>query len=205
MIVKDVEQGSDEWKEIRRPLLTASVFKEVITFDGVRKKWKRTSGKAFLDNFADPDPLNEFGGNSSTEHGNEMEPQAVTCYELMKNVQCEQAGFIVHDSGLIGCSPDRLVGEDGGLEIKCPIKRHIHTGRLRTRQIDKTDKPQVYGSLYLTGRKWWDYMSYYKGRKPFVKRTTIEDPDYQAFAEVFEDIYLEFFRDVDELRQLIFG
>jgi hypothetical protein len=61
---------------------------------------------------------------------------------------------------MIGCSPDRVIGDDGLLEIKCPAPQ-THVGYMLTRTVDKDYFPQVQGQLLITERNWVDVQSYH--------------------------------------------
>ena len=53
---------------------------------------------------------------------------------------------------------------------------------LRTGDISKKHEAQIQFSLWVTGREWWDYMSYCENMPPFYKRFY---PDVEMF-EKFE-------------------
>ena len=82
-------------------------------------------------------------------------------------------------TGWPGCSPDALVGDAGGLELKCPSPGNhliwwLH-GRA-TGEIPKKHMPQVQFSLWVTGRKWWDWMSSTRILPPFLARVAPDPP-----------------------------
>ena len=55
---------------------------------------------------------------------------ACAAYELAFDIMLDKVGFAVHPSlEFSGASPDRLIGEDGVLEVKCP-KTTTHIGWL---------------------------------------------------------------------------
>jgi len=108
------------------------------------------------------------------EKGTENEPQARKLYEALFDVQAEQVGFITPDEDneffeWIGVSPDSLIGEDGGLEIKCPLRKTL-LGYIKKNVLPSTYRHQVQSSLFISGRKWWDFMAYCEGMKPFIIR-----------------------------------
>jgi hypothetical protein len=72
------------------------------------------------------EPMESYS-NVHMERGKEQEAEAREAYELMRDVDCQQVGFIVN--GDKGCSPDSLIGSDGGLEIKTALP-HIQVERL---------------------------------------------------------------------------
>lgn len=97
--------------------------------------------------------------------GHEFEPAARAAYEDRMGVNVELCGFIEY-SPSFGGSPDGLVGEDGGIEIKCPYStaNHARNLLLRTPADFKALHPEYYaqiqGNLLITGRKWFDFISY---------------------------------------------
>jgi exodeoxyribonuclease (lambda-induced) len=100
-----------------------------------------------------------------TRWGHELEPVAREAYEKAMDVEVELCGFIEH-SPSFGGSPDGLVGEDGGIEIKCPYNSATHARYLLMQSPAdlKALKPEYYaqiqGNLLVTGRKWFDFVSY---------------------------------------------
>ena len=82
----------------------------------------------------------------------------------------QRVGFILTDDGRVGCSPDGLVGEDGGLELKCPSPAKHVSYLLDEQELVDEYTHQVQGCLYVTGRAWWDLMSYYPGMEPVIVR-----------------------------------
>ena len=100
-----------------------------------------------------------------TRWGHELEPVAREAYEKAMGVEVELCGFIEY-SPSFGGSPDGLVGEDGGIEIKGPYSSAVHARYLLMRSPAdlKALKPEYYaqiqGNLLVTGRKWFDFVSF---------------------------------------------
>jgi len=63
------------------------------------------------------------------ERGTALEAEGVAYYELTTDLEAAPCGFALTDDGLAGASPDRLVGLDGLLEVKCPAAA-THVGYL---------------------------------------------------------------------------
>lgn len=96
----------------------------------------------------------------ATRWGQDVEDFARQEYELTSGVQVEQVDFIDHPKfSFVGCSPDGLVRVDGGLEIKCPKDSAVHLERFLS-GVPEEYKPQIQGGLWVTGREWWDFVSY---------------------------------------------
>lgn len=172
MKVIDCEQGTPEWYAARLGVPTASEFDCIIT---PKKGELAAAHEAYIDRLLDemirPDAERGFAGNAHTERGKELEPEARRLYAFMANAQPVPIGFVLRDAEDAGCSPDSLVGEDGGLEIKCP-DGPTHVGYIRRAELPDAYKAQVHGSMVITGRKWWDFCSYCPGHKPFIVRVT---------------------------------
>lgn len=98
--------------------------------------------------------------NTDIERGNELEPLARLEYEKVTGSSVEEVGFIEYND-YVGCSPDGLVGEDGGIEIKCP--NDINYFKILLGGVSEVDTKylwQVQMNLLVTGRKWWDLVLY---------------------------------------------
>jgi hypothetical protein len=61
------------------------------------------------------------GGSRSIQHGTSNELCAIKEYEKMFNCTVDKCGFVLHENGIIGSSPDGLVGQDIVCEFKCPL------------------------------------------------------------------------------------
>jgi predicted phage-related endonuclease len=80
------------------------------------------------------------------------------------------------DDWRLGASPDGLVGDDGGIEIKCPrAKTHLRT--ILADEVPAHYMAQVQSSLLVSGRKWWDFVSFVGGMPLYVKRV-LPDPKW---------------------------
>lgn len=159
-IIENIEQGSSEWLNLRLGKVTASKFKDVIT-NGRGGKPSATSRSYMVKLVSEilrGEPL-PFFENDAMKWGTETEPQARAMYELRNDVDVKQVAFVELNE-FVGVSPDGLVGTDGLLEIKCPttetqIKRFIDGEGL-----PKDYEAQVQGQLWVTGRKWCDFVSF---------------------------------------------
>lgn len=176
MRIIDCEQHSPEWFAARMGVPTASEFGDIIT-----PKTGKLSASAdgyidrLIDEIVRPDAERGWGGNRHTERGTAFEPDARELYAFMnEEARIRTVGFVLRDDGRAGCSPDSLVDDDGGLEIKCP-DGPTHIGYLRAGTLPDKYKPQVHGSLVITKRKWWDFMSHCPGYKPLIVRVTPDD------------------------------
>lgn len=150
-----LEQGTDEWKRVRAGKLTASNAQaigsngkglETLVYETLAEKYSSSTEDAF--------------SNAHTERGKELEETALAMYELERGTPVTRVGFIERDE-YSGCSPDGLIGEDGGAEVKC--HSDVKHFAIIVDGLDAVDTKyiwQVQMSLLVTGRKWWDLICY---------------------------------------------
>ncbi len=196
MILHDVEQGSLAWFQIRCGIPTASEFSRLVT--GTGKPSTSLPGYAnelAAEKFAGK-PMSEFDGNAWMDRGKEKEAEAIAFYEFTNDVTVARVGFCTLDDGSAGCSPDGLIGEDGGLEIKClKAESHVEVVTYHKKHGVCPPKyaPQVQGSLLITGRKYWEQFFYHPDLPPLIVRTV---PD-MAFQTMLADAIREVCRQRD--------
>jgi hypothetical protein len=124
------------------------------------------------------------------QRGTELEPYARERYFYETGNSVEEVGFCLHDDYQAGASPDGLIGEDGGLEIKCPLGgtmvSYLRVGRLPSKYWQ-----QVQGCLHITGRKWWDFMAYHPDMKPLIVRVERDEAFIAALNALLIDVVKE--------------
>ena len=102
----------------------------------------------------------EGPGGFALAWGHEVEQFARDAYELETGNVVQQVGFIEHQEfPFAGASPDGLIDDDGGLELKCPRDSRIHLDRFLS-GVPSEYIPQIQGCMWVTGRQWWHFASY---------------------------------------------
>jgi len=156
-VIKNIEQGSEEWHEMRRGVITASRFKDVIAKGAgkTRNAYMMELAAETLTGESAPSFTNQY-----MEWGTQTEPQAKAMYELNNSVDVVEVAFITNDliSG-VGVSPDGLVGSDGLIEIKCP-KTTTQFETFLSGKMPSSHKAQVQGQLWISSREWCDFVSF---------------------------------------------
>lgn len=187
-IYDDIEQGSPQWLECRLGLPTASMFATVMAKgkDGgasiTRRKYLyRLAGEIMTGE------LEETYQNADMMRGNAMEDEARETYAFIHDAVICRVGFI--RNGQKGASPDSLLGEDGGLEIKTAIPS-IQIERLKRDDLPPEHRAQVQGSMWVAEREWWDFVSYWPRLPLFVKRV-YRDESYIAKLAAAVDAFNE--------------
>lgn len=190
MKVHDVEQGSPAWMKLRLGIPTSSEFDRIITPARLAPSaGQRTYRGELLAEWLLGQPL-ENGSSGWMDRGRDLEAEARKWYAFDRAVDVRQVGFVSTDDGLVGCSPDGLVGTVGGLEIKC-LSAQNHVMAMLGEADDY--KGQVQGALWLTGCEWWDLVFYNPDLPPVVKRVEPDpewreafEPEIRAFVEQIE-------------------
>lgn len=154
----DVEQNSDEWFDLRLGKATSSHFGAIMANDGktFSDTAKRYALQLALEQITGQKSEYSFS-NIHMERGNEQEPIARMLYENITFETVTNGGFF--DCGSYGDSPDGLVNDDGGIEIKCVIAP-VHFATLNRESVDPAYKWQLIGHLDCSGRDWFDFVSY---------------------------------------------
>jgi len=189
----ECEQGSETWNQLRCGVPTASDFNKIVNSKGQpstqREKYLYQLAVERITKKVEPTYQN---GNMFT--GKLRELDARNYYEFCKKVKVKQVGFCLRDKPKCGCSPDSLVSINGGLEIKCPLGT-THVQYLLDNRLAVEYIPQVQGSLFVTGRDWWDFMSHYPDMRPLIVRVK---PDKAFQAKLKRELEL-FCADLDRL------
>ena len=196
-VVRGIEQGTPQWRELRRGIVTASNFGKLLTGSTLKKSAQQREYLAqLLVDYHTPEQVPDIV-TRDMERGLEMEAEALAMYELESGQRVERVSFVYADkSCLWGCSPDGLISEDGGLEVKAPTAT-THIGyQLASAGIPPNYIPQVFGNLLCTDRDWWDFMSYCPPYAPYIMRLYAIDPTYLKWRKAFEPVLKDF---LDEL------
>jgi putative phage-type endonuclease len=179
-------QGTVEWLAARAGHCTASRFKDVLAQIKAGEAATRRNYRMQLVTERLTGLPQEGYQNAAMQWGTDTEPFAREAYEIETGDVVQQTGFLSHRIlPWVGCSPDGLLGEDGGIEIKCPHQSVIHVETLQG-GMPTEHRAQVQGSMWVTGRKRWIFCSF-DPRMPERLRLHIEevkrDDEYIAKLE----------------------
>lgn len=198
-------QRSDEWFAARCGKATASNFHKVLATVKSGEAADRRNYRAQLVCERLTGKHEPGYTNAAMQHGVENEPFALAAYIALTGVYVDEVGFIEHESLMAGASPDGLIGMDGGLEIKCPTKA-VHLDTLKTQEMPAFHRAQVQGCMWITGRKWWDFVSYHPDfpeHLQMFKCRVMRDESYIANLEAEVKAFLsEVEQDVKALERI---
>jgi hypothetical protein len=213
----DLEQNTPEWLEAKLGKASASEAREVVTRNRYGKPYE--GYYTYMIELA----VERVGGKKPrfssryTSHGHEYEPAAAEMYEQITGYEVRETGFHEHKDLMAGCSPDRLVGDDGLLQIKAPNSATLI--RYMISMLDEDDPnyglvemlglkgnewkyyfEQMQFELWITGRKWNDFGVYDPDLPPncqMVIERVPRDNDY--IEKTLEPRVREFLANVDRL------
>ena len=181
-ILPELEQGTPEWFDQRRGLVTASVVGKLITptlkvaDNDVSRGLTSTLIAERITGWTEDTPM-----TPDMWRGVEHEPYARDLYSD-HYAPVDVIGFMLRegDGWQLGYSPDGLVGDDGLIEIKCPrAKTHLRT--ILVDEVPAFYMPQLQAGLLVSGRKWIDFVSFVAGMPLYRKRVT---PDPKWFDAI---------------------
>jgi hypothetical protein len=172
----DLIQGTDEWLDQRRGIVTASVVGKLITPSTIKPASNDYSRALTAQLVAEritgwTDPVYV---SDDMLRGHEDEPRAVEKY-AEHYAPVTLSGFMVRDDWgfRIGYSPDGLVGDDGLVEVKAPrAKKHLTT--ILSGEVPPEHVAQLQCGLLVSGRSWIDFISFSGGMPMWIKRV---EPD----------------------------
>lgn len=156
MIWHDIKQNSEEWEALRRGKFTASSFSDLFMIKSTAG-YKKAIRKVVYERLTGESP--ESFKSDYMERGHEIESLAREQYEINSFNTVTDGGFF-ELTEWVGCSPDGLIDDDGLLEIKSPAY-NTFIDYLLSGQVPSEYTYQLQGQLYVTGRKWVDFVAYH--------------------------------------------
>lgn len=180
-------QGSPEWLEARKGVVTASRFKDC------RDKLKSGAPSKACLNYAMDVARERCGGmampvfaNAAMRLGSEQEAIARMEYEIVTGSIVEEVGFIATDDRKFGASVDGRIGERGLWECKTMVS----SDTLFTALVDgdiSAYKDQCLGALWLLRCEWID-LHLWCYDLPHLSRIVRIDRDEEEIQRLEDDL-----------------
>lgn len=202
-------QGTDQWHQDRAGRVTASRFKDAVSFgkpDGQGRRKPSEARTTYMRELCF-ERLASRAKHSvkakALDWGHQEEAGCHDYYELISGNMVTKSGLVIHPRyDWLGCSPDGLVGIDGGIESKCPFNEAVHV-RTWLEGMPEEHTWQVQGCMFVTGRKWWDFLSYDPRQndqyKLYVERIERDEKFIEELHAGLVQFNLELNRMVDEV------
>jgi len=187
-------QQSPQWFQCKLGIPSAGSFSKILA-KGQGKTRKTYMLKLAADIITEEH--RETYQNPHMERGNTQEDAARDEYSLITGRDVSQVGFI--KKGRIGCSPDGLVGAEGGIEVKCVIPE-VQIETVMANKIPPGHISQIQGNIWICELEWMDFASY----SPLIKNS-----NYMFIKRAYRDekiisnIEIEVVRFIQELDALV--
>ena len=197
MIYRDIEQGTDEWHQMRLGKVTASKISDVIakTKTGYGASRATYIGQLIAERLTNIPT--EFYTNAAMQWGTETEPQARAAYEFYTDSEVEQIAFADHPSiDMSGASPDGIV-ERGLVEIKCP-NTATHIEYLTSKKIPKKYINQMQWQMACLGSEWCDFVSFDPRMPEHLNKLIIRVDRDDKYIQMLEDEVKLFNQEINE-------
>lgn len=184
----DIEQNTDAWLKLKRGVLTASNICKILT----PAKLEISKSTGYLYEFCrqrlDQMPYGDFS-TRHTDRGHVEEVIALQVYEAHLG-GLKRCGFVVNSKhGYdIGCSPDALIGDEGGVQVKS-FTPNVQFGNIVEDKIEGCHMLQVQMELFVTERKWWDVVYQSSGTHQIVTRVYPDEQKQEKIKETCTDFY----------------
>ena len=170
----NVDTEIDQWRVDRLGMVTGSNFGKLVVKSKDKKSYtlsKSKTAKTLIYKIAWERLLKQ--GNISnglgrlnisskeTQHGNDYEGQAILKYQEVTGNTVDYEQKFIRKDDFIGGTPDGYIGKDGIIEVKCPWNGGNHLMSLLDKEVYNEDYVyQIQGYLWVTGRKWCDFVTY---------------------------------------------
>ena len=178
-IFHDVSQYSEAYDRLKLGIPTSSNFHKIITPQGKpSKQWREYACVLIAERLLHRKL--EFYNSPAMERGLIVEAEAADWYEFDQDVTVQRAGFITDERHRMGCSPDRLVGDEGLLEVKAPLP-HTQVEYWLSGEVSERFRPQLQGQLYVSQRSWVDILCWHDVLPKLVVRVEPDDKFIAAF------------------------
>lgn len=192
-----MKQGTEEWLRERAGHATASCFKDILAkIKSGEAATRRNYRLRLVTERLIGAPVQTYQ-NTAMQWGTEQEPHARMAYESLTGRLVEEVGFIKHPSiTWVGVSPDGLISDDGGIEIKCPYESTVHVNTLET-GMPSEHMAQIQGAMWITGRRWWEFVSFDPRMPDGLKLYSQRIARDNSYIETLEKEVLTFLAEVE--------
>jgi len=181
----NLAQYSEVYDRLKLGIPTSSHFHKIITPQGKpSKQWREYACLLIAERILQRKI--EFYNSPAMERGLIVEADAADWYEFDQDVTVQKVGFITNDDHTVGCSPDRLIGDEGLLEIKAPLP-HTQIEYWISGEVNERFRPQLQGQLYVSQRSWVDILCWHDVLPKVVMRV---EPDEQFISTLHRELQI---------------
>ena len=197
-IEHDVQQGTEEWHALRLGNLTASRVADALKttksgqWTAARKDYRT---ELVVERLTGESP--HYFVSYEMQWGTDNEPDAAFFYGAVRQEHPTECGIFEHPKIQRAlASPDRMIGDDGLIEIKCP-KSATHVDYLLNEYIPLEYELQIDWQLACTGRQWCDFVSFDPRMPAHCRMYVQRHHRNEAAIEAIENMVTGFLSEVD--------
>lgn len=171
----EFEQRTPEWHRDRLGIPTGTGYSQIITTKGKPSTQSVGYMHQLLADLIAGESVSGyadfFDKSEDIKNGRELEPDACALYEFITDYEIQKRNFCFKDANKdTGVSPDGdIVGEAGGVEIKCVKGKTLIKYRLEDK-VPSTYFQQMQGQMWIMGWEWCDFFAYHPKVGHFKKR-----------------------------------
>lgn len=188
----DCKQGSTEWAQARLGMVTASGADALLT-----PLFKKSEGKGvetylyakLAEKVIGYSP--DGGGTWEMGQGNLVESIARPWFAFNYDVSVSTPGLCVSDDNRIACSPDGMLPDGSGLEIKSP-QAPAHLKYFFKKEIPPEYRVQCAFSIYVTNAPYWTFLSYHRQLTPLVVRMDRDEKIMAQIKDALDSFFVSF-------------
>ncbi len=184
-----LEQKSWDWFKARAGKVTGSEINRLITDKLALRSWKSAMPNSYLNlKLAEKwrgEALQSFAGSQQTDQGLIYEEKARSYFASLLERDIRTIGGMESDDGKCWCSPDGIITDGVGLEIKCG-NADTHIGWLLDGTLPEEHLLQVHFGLFVSGFKEWKFLSWSKDLPHLAVTVTPDEAITCVIAEAVQ-------------------
>lgn len=193
--IADAQQGSTMWQILKLGVISASNVNKAVAKAGSETRSTYLAELCAQICTGTFDELN----SKYLEWGNFHEDAARSYYEFSTGNEVKQLPFVFKDDSFrMGCSPDGIVNETKGVEIKCPFNA-VHFVKFLVEDKIKSEYVWQYQySLWVMDATHWDFVQYHPSMKKNPMKILTVEKDEKTF-KIFDELIPKFIEDLDKM------
>jgi YqaJ-like viral recombinase domain len=200
----DINQGSDEWYQLRLGKITGSCFSKLLGGNGAKEKYPYDRASEIVTGCRSDSDISKI---VHIQRGHGFESEARSLYVIKTFTLVSEVGLI-QLGDYVACSPDGLIDEDGIIEIKVPdsnnyFRQMLEISSKGSNAIPHDHYVQMQFYMYVCGRQWCDYVLYnpqhvVNNKELFIHRVEREEEMQSNIGNVLDECVIKIKKYVEQ-------
>jgi len=177
-----IKQGTEQWLTEKLGVITGTRAYDLVNSATTRRTLLATLVRELILASGKDDYKSR-----RMEDSLEIEPEQVSYYSIMNGVVVTDTDAYIESDihPMFACSPDGLVGEDGGFEGKRLLEEN-HLKLMLGAPPEKKYVYQCHWNMWICERKWWDLFYYCETLPDELRSHTVRFDRDEAIIADFE-------------------